>query len=131
MPGASNWIRKAALAGLVTVVAATAAGAGERVWHTGDKAHVIRGASSKTVYRPKLQHRRQILPFNAIINELARAGYSDIRLTRRSGDYWYVAALRNNGAIYRLKIRQRDGRIVSRSRTGWSRVPVPGSHDRF
>lgn len=117
------------LGALMSTNVAGTAGAGG---NNGSAVHatapkIIRGASGSAQRRLDLRQYGS-MPFNQIVARLTRAGYAEIRPVKRARGYWSIEAIRNNGAVHRLRVAQHDGRIISRSRTGWTRVPVPGRH---
>lgn len=130
MSGCTVKWRTMLAAGVLAIATAAGAQASERAPQFAGGTKIIRGASSHTVRPPKFERNDVVSP-GRIMNELARAGYSDIRLVRHNGGVWHITAVRNNGAVYKLRVRQRDGRIISRRRSGWSKVPVPGRHRDF
>jgi hypothetical protein len=78
---------------------------------------------------------RDILAEQAVTDLLAldavleANGYARLISAERSGGTWIVEAVRNNGAVHRLRIDAADGSIVSRRKAGWTRVPTPGFGD--
>ena len=135
MPGAKARLSAILLAGLMAATATAGAEAGSSVTrHQDTWPRLEQGQSGYARKRPEYHRefrRERVMPFEMIVDRLAYEGYAEIRLVRRSGSTWYVTAVRNNGAVYKLKIDQRNGHIISRSRSGWSSVPVPGMNRRF
>ena len=143
MPGARARLSAILLAGLMAATATAGAEAGSHATRHQDAwPHVTNGNSGfakprrefRHEYRRDFRHgvrRERGLPFDIVVNRLVYDGYADIRLVRQSDTAWLVTAVRNNGAVYRLKIDQRDGRIISRFRSGWSSVPLPGERRKY
>lgn len=64
---------------------------------------------------------RELLPERAVARIVYREGFvaiEDIRLRR---DRYHVEAVRPNGAVFRLALDARNGRILHTERVGWAR----------
>jgi hypothetical protein len=72
-----------------------------------------------------------LIPARQITRQLRRAGYGAVREIALRGDQYRVIAVRNNGALVKLRVDAYSGEILSVRRVGWvggSVRPLPPRH---
>jgi hypothetical protein len=72
-----------------------------------------------------------VLPARQIVRQLRRQGYGNVQQIALRGDTYRVVAVRNNGALVKLRVDAYSGEILSATRVGWvsDRVrPLPRRH---
>lgn len=68
---------------------------------------------------------QRVLSQHQIIRSLRHQGYAEVREIDFRRDTYRVVAIRHNGAVVKLKVSARDGRVISERRIGWVRsAPV-------
>ena len=81
---------------------------------------------------PRWEDEQDYLSARQISRQLRRSGYGSVREISLRGDEYRVVAVRNNGALVRLRLDAYSGEILSVRRIGWvgSTVrPVPRHRD--
>jgi uncharacterized membrane protein YkoI len=81
---------------------------------------VIRGEGRPNVrHNPRWEDQSDLISFRQISRQLRRSGYGSIREMSLRGDEYRVIAVRNNGALVRLRLDAYSGEILSVRRIGW------------
>ena len=65
-----------------------------------------------------------VIPARKIIRQLRRQGYGQVQEIALRGDTYRILAVRNNGAMVKLRLDAFSGRILTISRVGWVSAPV-------
>lgn len=81
---------------------------------------------------PRWVEEEEYLSARQIARQLRRSGYGSVREIALHGDQYRVMAVRNNGALVRLRLDAYSGEILSVRRIGWvggSVSPVPRHRD--
>lgn len=65
-----------------------------------------------------------VLSARFISRELRRQGYGQIQEISLRGDIYRVMAIRNNGALVKLRVDAYTGEILTAKRVGWISAPV-------
>lgn len=139
-PFAANSLRNAilglgAFAALATATPSVAGG------YLGEDEVIYAGESWRGDWREGRRHVRpapvyedfDLIPARQITRQLRRAGYGTVREIALRGDQYRVVAVRNNGALVKLRVDAYSGEILSVRRIGWvgsSVRPVPHFRDR-
>ncbi len=76
------------------------------------------------------QDEYSLLSPREILSGLRHQGYGSVREISLRGDEYRVVAVRNNGAVVRLKIDGQSGDILSERRIGWVRNTGYQNHVR-
>ena len=65
-----------------------------------------------------------VIPARKIVRQLRRQGYGNIQEIALRGDTYRVMAVRNNGAMVKLRVDAYTGEILTIKRIGWVSAPV-------
>lgn len=80
---------------------------------------------------PRWVEEQEYLSARQISRQLRRSGYGSVREIALRGDQYRVVAVRNNGALVRLRLDAYSGEILSVRRIGWVGSTVrPAPHYR-
>ncbi len=127
-------IRKSAIALaagtlLLAVAPANAGGSDEpRVIMSEDGVIIDVRDTRRPVYDEDYRH--EVLSQRQIVRALRHQGYPEVREIGFGHNAYRVVAIRHNGAVVRLKVSARDGRILSERRIGWVRSAPARIYER-
>ncbi len=65
-----------------------------------------------------------VIPTRKIIRQLRRQGYGQVQEIALRGDTYRILAVRNNGAMVKLRLDAFTGEILTVKRVGWVSAPV-------
>ncbi len=65
-----------------------------------------------------------VIPARQITRLLRRQGYGQLQEISLRGDTYRVVAIRNNGALVKLRVDAYSGEVLSAKRIGWVSAPV-------
>ncbi len=80
---------------------------------------------------PVAEDEYDVISARQIVRQLRRQGYGNVQQIALRGDTYRVVAVRNNGALVKLRVDAYSGEILSATRVGWvsDRVrPLPRRH---
>jgi uncharacterized membrane protein YkoI len=122
-PIAAKTLRNAVLAlgAVAAVVTASPSIAGGR--YAEDEViyadEVIRDGRPQVRHAPDWEDQSDYISSRQISRQLRRSGYGSVREISLRGDEYRVIAVRNNGALVRLRLDAYSGEILSARRIGW------------
>jgi hypothetical protein len=124
-------IRKTALALVAVSSIAVATPTLAAGWDDSEIIFAEDGFRHEERRRPVYDHevRREVLSPREISRALRHQGYREVREIDFRHDGYRVIAVRHNGAVVRLKVSGRSGRVISERRIGWVRA-VPAYEPR-